>query len=189
MQTVVEPALVYPLLRGRDVHRWQAVPSTHFILTQDPETRKGIPENEMKRRYPKTYAYLKQFEGNPQSPARGTLRARSGYRQYFRSSDPFYSIYNVGHHTLAPFRVVWRGQVAPSLNVSVSSLGENNRPILNDQTAYSVPFESEAEAHYVAALLNSSPVRTLYSCLAYKHTSMKFIQGIALRITAQGQQT
>ena len=110
LQTVIEPDLIYPLLRGRDVQRWQAKPSAHIILAQDPQTRKGIPEAEMKRRWPKTYAYLKQFEGSRRKPKRGTLRGRSGYRQYFKPSDPFYSMYNVGPYTMAEWKVVWREQ-------------------------------------------------------------------------------
>ena len=180
VQSVIEPDLVYPLLRGRDVHRWQAIPSTYIILAQNPETRRGISESEMKRRWKKTYKYLKQFEGNPQNPVRGTLRGRSGYRKYFKPSDPFYSMYNVGRYSLAPFRIVWGGQVATTLNVSVSGSDESNRPILNDQTAYLVAFEDESEAHYLASLLNSTPVRALYRWLAYKHTSMDFIQGLAI---------
>ena len=79
-QAVIEPDLIYPLLRGRDVSRWHAEPSVFIILTQDPKTRQGLPETEMKRNYPKTHAYLKTFENQ--------LRKRSGYRQYFQPSDP-----------------------------------------------------------------------------------------------------
>src|SRR5262249_52267750 len=45
----IEKDLVYPLLRGRDVKRWTAKPSSHIILAQDPESRKGIPESLMKK--------------------------------------------------------------------------------------------------------------------------------------------
>ena len=54
VQATIEPELVYPLLRGRDVQRWKAEPSAYIILAQDPKTRTGIPEFEMKREYPKT---------------------------------------------------------------------------------------------------------------------------------------
>ena len=180
VQTVIEPDLVYPLLRGRDVKRWYAEPSTYIILAQDPQMKKGIPESEMKSRWPKTFAYLKQFEGVRKKPVRGTLRGRALYRSYFEPSDPFYSMYNVGPYSVAPFRVAWGGQVATALDVSVSGSDEQDRPILNDQTAYLVPFEHERESHYFAALLNSVPVRAFYRCLAYKHTSMNFIQGLAI---------
>ena len=101
-QSAIEPDLVYPLLRGRDVQRWQATPSTHIILTQDPKTRKGIPEAKMKRCWPNTYAYLKRFEEK--------LRDRAGFKKFFNSTAPFYSIYDVGPYTIAEWKVVWREQ-------------------------------------------------------------------------------
>ena len=61
VQAVIEPNLVYPLLRGRDVQRWHAKPSAHIILANLTDKLAGIPEFEMKRRWPKTYAYLKQI--------------------------------------------------------------------------------------------------------------------------------
>jgi len=167
----VEPNLVYPLLRGRDISRWQANPTVHLILTQDPETRSGIPEGSMKRQYPKTYAYMKRFEA--------LLRNRSGYRKFFRPTDPFYSVYNVGSYSMAPFRVAWAGEVATSLNAAVVLPDAEGRPVLTDQTAYQVPVESLGEADFLCALLNSLPVRAFYRFVAYKHTSMKFIRQLA----------
>ena len=136
----------------------------------------------MKLRWPRTFAYLKRFEGDPKDPKRGTLRGRAtkAVRGPIEKGGPFYSMFGVGPYSLASFRVVWGGQVATALNVSVSGSDERKRPILNDQTAYLVPFDNEAEAHYLAALLNSTPVRFFYRCLAYKHTSMNFIQGLAI---------
>ena len=136
----------------------------------------------MKLRWPKTFAYLKQFEGDSKDPKRGTLRGRAtkAVRGPIEKGGPFYSMFGVGPYSLASFKVVWGGQVATALNVSVSGSDGRKRPILNDQTAYLVPFDNEAEAHYLAALLNSAPVRFFYGCLAYKHTSMNFIQGLEI---------
>ena len=180
VQTVIEADRVYGLIRGRDVQRWQADPSTHIILAQDPTTKKGVPEDEMRVHWPKTYSYLKRFEGDRQQPERGTLRGRALYRRYFKPTDPFYSMYGVGSYSLSSYRVVWGGQVATELNASVSGSDETARPILNDQTAYFVPFDGEGEAHYFAALLNSAPIRLYYKCLAYKHTSLDFIRNLAI---------
>lgn len=168
----MEPDLVYPLVRGRDIYRWNARPSAHIILTQDPQARKGIPETTMKRQYPKTFGYLKNFEQS--------LRQRSGFRQYFRSTDPFYSVYNVGPHTLAPYKVVWPGQVALELDAAVVDVNDAGRPIVMDQTAYQVPFRSEEEARFFCGVLNSTPIRALYKVVAYKHTSMNFIQNVRI---------
>ena len=60
--TEIEPDLVYPLLRGRDVQRWRAVPSAHILMVQDPKTRRGIDLTILQVQYPRTWAYLKRFE-------------------------------------------------------------------------------------------------------------------------------
>ncbi len=156
VQTVIEPDLVYPLLRGRDVQRWHADPSAHIILANRTDKLAGIPESEMKRRWPKTFAYLKQFEGDPKKPARGTLRGRSGYRQYFKPSDPFYSMYNIGPYTMVKWKVVWN-RIDTRLRATVVGVDQLQRPILTQETHTNAPMHSSQEAHYFAAAFNSSP--------------------------------
>ena len=149
-QMTIEPDLVYPLLRGRDVLRWQTEPSAYLLLPQDPETRSGLPEAEMKRKYRKTFAYFKKFEQE--------LRKRSGYRRYFRSTDPFYSVYNVSLHTIAPYKVVWREQ---SSEFQASVVISTDKPIVPDHKLMLVSCQSENEAYYLSSLLNSSPCKFL----------------------------
>jgi hypothetical protein len=162
----VEPNLVYPLLRGRDVSRWRAVSSTHIILAQDAEVGKGIAESEMKRSYPKTYAYFKKFEGVREKPERGTLRGRALYKLYFRPTDPFYSMYNVGPHSLSPYKVVWK-YIATELTCAVQGPQSTDvfskRVVIPDHRLMMVPIKEETEAHYLCAVLNSSPARFVSS--------------------------
>jgi hypothetical protein len=40
----IEPDLLYPLLRGRDVQRWNAQPSAWILMVQDPKERQGYDE-------------------------------------------------------------------------------------------------------------------------------------------------
>lgn len=157
VEAVIDSELVYPLLRGRDVERWSAEPSVHIVLAQDPETRRGIPESEMRVRWPRTYAYLKRFEGDRENPRRGTLRGRSGYRKYFKAHDPFYSIYNVRKDSLAADKVVWREQTALFQAALVGS--EGGRAILADHKLMVVACSGLEEAAYLLAMLNSSPAR------------------------------
>ncbi|MBN2208082.1 MAG: N-6 DNA methylase [Candidatus Coatesbacteria bacterium] len=156
VQTAIEPELVYPLLRGRDVSRWHAKPSCHIILPQDPQTRTGIPESKMKQEFPKTFAYLKRFEGDMDNPRRGTLRGRSGYKKYFKPTDPFYSMYDVGPYTMAPWKVVWAWI---SVGVKSGVVGQDeSRPVIPEHNTSMVPFDNEIEAHYFSALFGSSPI-------------------------------
>ena len=87
VQAAIELDLLYPLLRGRDVKKWRAEPSAYIIMAQDPIKRRGIDEEDMKTKYPKTYIYLKRFEK--------TLRERKsrGITDMIKKRGPI--LYNV----------------------------------------------------------------------------------------------
>ena len=154
----LEPDLLYPLLRGRDVSRWSAMPSLHILLTHRHGQRlNAIPEAEMQASYPKSWAYLKTFEK--------PLRERSGFKRYFTRKDkggqvvetgPFYSMFNVGDYTFAPWKVVWREQSAWFTVSVVGSQGQ--KAIIPDHKLMLVECGTEDEANYLGALLNSAPV-------------------------------
>lgn len=148
----VEPDLVYPLLRGRDVKKWYGISRASILLMNDPLTREGIPEDVLRRRHPLTFAYLKAVEA--------ALRDRSGFRKYFAPEDPFYSVYNVGSHTLAVAKVVWREQSAILQAAAVGP--EADRAVVPDHKLMVVPCpQGIEEAHYLAGLLNSTPARAV----------------------------
>jgi SAM-dependent methyltransferase len=149
VQAPIEPQLVYPLLRGRDVGRWHATPSAHILMVQDPAQGRGYSEKWLSATYPRTYGYLKRFEME--------LRSRSGYRRYFREDAPFYSMFNVGNHTFAPYKIVWREQAA-GLTVAVVEPCET-RAVVPDHKLMLVAFDTRDEAHYLCAMLNSVPAR------------------------------
>ena len=151
--TALEPDLLYPMLRGRDVKRWQAQPSAWILMAQDPVKRRGMDEKEMQLNYPKTWSYLKQFDKE--------LRSRAAYKRYFSKDDPFYSMFNVGDYTLAPYKVVWT-RVDKDIKGAVVSSSEvmgTSRVIVPIETAVAVAFSEQTEAHYFCAMLNSSPCR------------------------------
>lgn len=141
----VERDLVYPLLRGRDVTRWRAESSNFIIAPQDPvRQREGIPEAEMKRKYPKTYSYFKQFEKQ--------LLARRD-RKYYPEKSPFYTMRNMAPYVLAPWKVQWKHTgVQNSMRACVTGKDK-----VGDQKVIFVPFDDFEEAHYFCACVNSSP--------------------------------
>lgn len=174
VQAPIEPDLVYPLLRGRDVGRSRALPSAWILMVQDPQKRTGYDESWLKVHLPHTYAYLSRFEP--------LLRRRSGYLKYFDPTrDPFYSMYDVGDYTLAPYKVVWRGEVAPTLITAVCG-PVRELTVVPDQTAYFCSIGELNEAHFVCALLDSLPVRALYAAHRYKHVSMDFVKRVAIPV-------
>ncbi|MCM8781296.1 MAG: N-6 DNA methylase, partial [Candidatus Omnitrophica bacterium] len=158
IQAAIEPDLLYPLLRGRDVKRWKAEPSAYIIMAQDPIKRRGISESEMKTKYPKTYIYLKRFES--------VLRERAAFKRYFTRKDrsgrvietgPFYSMFDVSDYTFAPYKVVWR-YIATDFICSVAG-SVDKKPVIPNEKLMLVGCNNEKEAHYLCGICNSSPSR------------------------------
>jgi len=158
----VEPDLLYPLLRGRDVQRWKAQPSACILMVQDPEKRRGYSEEWLQENYPRTYGYLKRFEE--------VLRKRAAFKRYFTRKDknnrivetgPFYSMFDVGPYTFAPWKVVWT-RVANDITAAVvghANVAGEPKPVVPIETATLVDFTDFTEAHYFCAVVNSCPWR------------------------------
>ena len=161
----IEPELVYPLIRSRDIKKYSATPSVAILLVQDPKTRSGIPEPVMRQRFPKAFAYFKIFEGHVNGKERGTLRARAGYRKYFEPTDPFYSMYNVGPYSIANIKVLCR-QFVPDLTMAVAQPSElpyfGTKVPLTQHCVSFCEVQQSFEGYYLAALGNSSPARLLH---------------------------
>ncbi|OHB65716.1 MAG: hypothetical protein A2V70_12610 [Planctomycetes bacterium RBG_13_63_9] len=151
-ERVIESDLLYPLVRWGDVARWHAVPSAYLLLAQDVVGRTGIDEGLMRRRYPKTHAYLKGHER--------LLTGRAAYRRY-QGGRAFYSMYNVGGYTVAPIKVVWR-RMDRRINAAVLEAVDDPilgaKPAIPQETCVLIAAESSVEAHYLCAVLNSSTV-------------------------------
>ena len=146
----LEPELLYPLLRGRDVQRWQATPSAWILIPQDPQQpNRAYPEDALQVDYPKTYAYLKQFEKE--------LRQRSGYKQILSKRErEFYGVMDINAYSFAPWKVVWT-RIAL---VEAAVVGQSDgKAVLPQETISLVECTSESEAHYICALINSAPAQ------------------------------
>jgi SAM-dependent methyltransferase len=145
----IEPDLLYPLLRGRDVQRWKAEPSAWIIVPHTEETRMHpIPLSLMQQSYPRTYGYLLRFK-----EALDRRRGFTGWERQFQR-EAFYAIQRIGTYTFAPWKVVWPN-IASALNAAVVGSAEG-KIIVPQHIVTLVACESEEEAHYICALLNSS---------------------------------
>jgi hypothetical protein len=151
----IEPDLVYPLVRWIDVDRWSARPSAYMLLSQDPETRRGLDLDRFRRDYPRTLAYLEHFEP--------LLASRAAYRRY-QGRQPFYSMYNVGTYTLSAAKVIWRRMDRKIRAAVVEPIDDpvlGLRPVIPQETCVLIACGGGDEAHYLCALLNSSLVHEL----------------------------
>ncbi len=160
---LVEKKLLHPLIRGRDIRRWSAEPSTHILFVQDPATRCGIEQSVMESDFPEALAFVSQFED--------TLRSRAAYRRFFTrlqgkvriETGPFWSMFNVGSYTLAPHKVAWKYQAADFAAAVIP--GGDPIPLPNERCIV-IATSSEQEAHYLCAALNSVPLRLFVASYA-----------------------
>jgi hypothetical protein len=158
--TSVEPSFVRPLIRGRNVDRWIAKPSLSIIIPYDDENNgKAITETRMKKEFPQTFDYFEKFKTK--------MLKRPHYMQHFKPSGaPYWSMYNVGNYTFSDSRVVWREQTS-SFRCAVVEVNSEAKPVA-DAKLIVVACSSPDEAHYLAAVLNSSPARFMIDSYVIK---------------------
>ncbi len=155
VQFQIEPDLLYPIVRGRDVQRWYSTPTSVVLMVQDPETRHGYDEGWLKKKYPLTFDYLSRF--------RSVLESRAAYKKYHaESGHPFYSMFNISAETFAPFKVAWRrmgNDLRATLLDQYTFQPLKEKLVIPSDTVTMVPFQNKDEALYLLALLNSIPLR------------------------------
>lgn len=154
VETTLEQKCVFPGLRGRDIKRWKVNPSIYLLIVQDPVTRKGINTKDMEEMLPKTFDYLESFKEE--------LQKRALYKRFYNPlKDAYYSQFNVSTQTFSPYKTVW-GRLSTDIAAAVvSSRGSlmGEKPLLPTETVSFFPCQSEEEAHYLCALINSKKIR------------------------------
>ena len=154
VKETIEPDLVFPVIRGSDIERWKATPKIFALITQDPKKRVGFDEHVMKQQWERTYGYLTRF--------REFLISQAAYKKYHEEpGNPFYSQYNVAEYTFSRYKVVWK-QMTNDLIAAVISQADTPfgyKAVIPLHTTAIFPVDSEAEAHYLCAIVNSSPIR------------------------------
>jgi type II restriction/modification system DNA methylase subunit YeeA len=169
VDATVEPDLVYPLLRGKDVKKWYIDFKERYIVLPHYEDGKPIPHSTMKIKYPLTWQYLYQFFNDLINRSGGFLKQKlAPYKKYpieqaEKLTVPFYYVMNNVKASLAPYKVVWKEvsarmgaggfHVAVLEHVSDTYLG--NKTVVPDHTVVLIPLASREEAYYLAGVLNS----------------------------------
>jgi hypothetical protein len=150
----IEPDLVYPAVRGADIERWGAKPEICVLMVQDPERSEPYSERKMRRDWPYTYNYLTQFKQVLLSRGSRTVRELA-------ERTAFYAMFGIGRYTVARYKVVWK-RMASDLVAAIISQDKTKfgwKTIIPTDTTSLFATEKEDEAHYLCAILNSTPVR------------------------------
>ena len=156
VETIIESALLYPLARWKSVGKGALdLDDTVILVVQDPIKRTGLSRELMETKYSLTLEYLLQFED---------LLSNRAAQKRFQSRGEFYSMYNVGQYTFSDWKCVWRRMDSRIRAAAVGPravAGLPRRPVFPQETCVFIPAQSESEACYLSAIMNSSAVNAL----------------------------
>jgi hypothetical protein len=188
--TAVEADYLFPALRGRDIGRWTFQQKLWvFLFNRSTKREDLVLETTLKKECPKTYEFFLQFrdvllnranywkffarevESSAQlesKPGKEYVRRVSANRNgfvYEVATAPFYSTFNIGPYTFAPYRVCWSRMSGTIRAYVISDIDTELgiKQLIPTDTATIVPFEKSIEAHYFCALVNSRPFQEFVS--------------------------
>lgn len=165
----LESSYLYPALLGS---RWEKTPPGRYwmLMVQDPRWRRGVEIDVLRREAPRSLDYLEQFVS--------LLIQRAAFRRFFQrrrtgaaienietvDKAAFYSMFNVGEYSLAPWKVVWHRMTSRLEPLVVGPF--EDKPVLPQETHAFFPCQSQGEARYLGALLSSRIVSETLASLA-----------------------
>ena len=166
----LESKYVYPMLKSSDIGNGQIRYGRKFMLVTQEYV--GQDTGVIQKTAPQTWRYL---ESHDDSFAR---RASSIYH-----NRPKYSIFGVGNYSFAPWKVAISG-FYKNLTFKVIQPFEK-KPVVLDDTVYFIPCWNEAEAFFIAGLLNSTPAQEFYRSMIFwsdkRPITLDVLQRLSLR--------
>jgi methylase of polypeptide subunit release factors len=154
IEATIEPDLVYPAIRGRDIKRWGSTPEIYVLITHEKSSGKVYTEREVKINYPRTFGYLTNF--------REVLLSRgSKFLRNLAERTSFFTMFGIGNYTFAKYKVLWK-RMANDIVASVVSQVKTPfgyKAVIGTDTTALFTTDNESEAHYLCAIINSKPVR------------------------------
>lgn len=146
----VESEHLFPLLRGRGVAPFNAVPEADLRIIVPQRGMHGDPN--LPSESPHTFKFLNRFKSH--------LEQRSSLKR-FQKGKEFYSLWSTGPYTFAPFKVLWRemGNTFAAAYIGSASIEHaGEKIVVPDHKLYFIPVESEAEAAYLTGFLNAPTI-------------------------------
>jgi hypothetical protein len=178
VEAAVEPDLIYPLVRGRDVKKWWVEFKDRYIILPVRQNGETIPQLEMKTKYPGTYDYFHNFfdelvkrSGKPYKTKLKPYR-KSPLQVAEQKAPPFYWVFNA-KPSLAPYKVVWK-RIAGAITGKAVSFAcavitpINDKPVIVDDTTALVNTNDINETYYLAGFLNSQLSKTIIASYTYE---------------------
>lgn len=163
----LEEEFVYPLLKSSDLGNRRATPRKVVLVTQ---RHTGDDTSSVKDVAPKTWKYLEDHSESLNS------RKSSIYQ-----NRPQFSMFGIGKYSFALWKVAISGLYKSFTFVVVSP--QNGRPVMVDDTCYSIPCKSEKEARLLCDLLNSEPAQSFLWSLVFEDSKRPITVDVLRRLS------
>lgn len=148
----LEDTYIYPMLKSSHVARTATANKNRFMLV--PQRTVGDDTARIANLAPRTWQYL---------VGHAHLLNKRGSSIY-RNRPPF-SIFGVGDYTFAPWKVAISGFYK---KLAFTVVGQTKgKPIVLDDTIYFLPCQTQAQAEFIAGLLNSPAAQAFYGAFAF----------------------
>ncbi len=164
----IETDYLFPLLKSSDV---QSIitgfePRKYVIATQK---KVGQQTLHLRDTAPKLWRYLNLHAHQMDS------RKSSIYK-----NAPRFSMFGIGKYSFQPYKVVVSGFYLPARFVLVSEY--QGKPVLTDDTCYSLSFDEEWRAYLVCALLNHPKVSQFLASITFSDSKRPITKGVLERL-------
>lgn len=156
VETELEPAYLYPMLKGGGIRRWRTGWDAYLLCPHTARTRqRPIPWEELTLQCPRTAAYLSFF--------REILDQRKGFAGWERAiqREAFHAVLRVGPYTFAPWKVVWKYIATEFVCAVIGAVDDpylGRKLLLPNEKVMYVATDCREEAYYLCGLLSSTPV-------------------------------
>lgn len=147
----IEPDYVFPLLKSSDLGNGRVEIRKAVLVTQ---RHTGDDTQDIKHKAPRTWAYLIQHAS--------TLDER---KSSIYVNRPRFCVFGIGSYSFAPWKVAISGLYKRVSFVAVPPCV--GRPVMVDDTCYSIPCKSREEAEFLIELLESAPAQEFLQSLIF----------------------
>lgn len=163
----IEDDYVYPLLKSSDLGNGRVTIRKAVLV---PQQHTGSETDEIADRAPATWNYLLSHAD-----------ALDGRRSSIYRNRPRFSIFGVGSYSFAPWKVAISGLYKKISFVVVGP--HNGRPVMVDDTCYSIPCNSKEEANLLYELISSDAAQQFLQSLVFLDSKRPITVDVLRRIS------
>ncbi|MGO9136232.1 MAG: SAM-dependent methyltransferase [Syntrophales bacterium] len=163
----IEEDYVFPLLKSSDLGNGRIVIRRAVLVTQ---RHTGDDTTEIEQRAPKTWEYLMRHKD-----------ILDGRKSSIYRDRPRFSVFGIGPYSFAPWKVAISGLYKNMSFVVVPPC--DKRPVMVDDTCYSIPCQSKKEADLLFELLSSVEAKAFLKSLVFADSKRPITIDVLRRIS------